>query len=122
MLKLIPAAPAPDYLNPNLKAGLSTVRIPVVQATADSLQGCGLLVDDPQQHQVEIVRWPSQGWRPVDVDSGNEGGTTVGTTPTAGRCSFPTSPALSWFPWPCRAMTSGHRTSNASGSRAARAC
>jgi hypothetical protein len=55
------------------------VRIPVVEATAQSLQGYGLLVDDPKAHRVEIVRWPAQGWRPVDIDSGNEGGTTQGT-------------------------------------------
>ena len=75
----IPPAPAPDYLNPNLPRGLATVRIPVVEATAQSLQGYGVLVHDPKAQAVEIVRWPSQGWRPVDVDSGNEGGTTRGT-------------------------------------------
>lgn len=74
-----PAAPAPDYLNPGLPAGLATVRIPVVEATAESLKGYGLLVSDPKAQAVEIVRWPALGWRPVDVDSGNEGGTTKGT-------------------------------------------
>jgi hypothetical protein len=28
--------------------------------------------------QVEIVRWRALGWRPVDDDSGDEGGTTKG--------------------------------------------
>ncbi|MEP6789786.1 MAG: ureidoglycolate lyase [Ramlibacter sp.] len=69
---------APDYLNPALPHGLATVRIPVVQATAESLRGYGLLVDDPKAQPIEIVRWPAQGWRPVDTDSGDEGGTTRG--------------------------------------------
>jgi Ureidoglycolate lyase len=69
---------AVDYLNPNLPAGLRRVRMPVVEATAASLSGYGLLVDDPQTVEIEIVRWPAQGWRPVDPDSGDEGGTTEG--------------------------------------------
>lgn len=72
-------APAPNYLDPGLPPGLSTVHIPVVEATSSSLRGYGVLVDDPASHSIEIVRWPAQGWRPVDVDSGNEGGTTTGT-------------------------------------------
>ena len=55
------------------------MRIPVVRATPQSLQGYGVLVDDPKAQNVEIVRWPAQGWRPVDIDSGDEGGTTTGT-------------------------------------------
>lgn len=70
---------APDYLNPGLPDGLRRTRIPVVEATAESLEGYGSLVDDPQETDVEIVRWPAQGWRSVDEDSGNEGGTTEGT-------------------------------------------
>jgi len=73
------AAPAPDYLNPNLPRGLAAVRIPVVDATPDSLRGYGVLVDDPATQKIEIVRWPAQGWRLVDEDSGNEGGVTTGT-------------------------------------------
>ena len=26
-----------------------------------------------------ITRWPAKGWRPVDTDSGDDGGTTEGT-------------------------------------------
>lgn len=70
--------PAPDYLNPALPAGLRRVRMPVVAATNASLAGYGQLIDDPYQHRIEIVRWPAQGWRPVDEDSGDEGGTTQG--------------------------------------------
>lgn len=69
---------APDYLNPALPAGLTRVRIPVINATSESVAPYGALVDDPHGFPVEIVRWPTQGWRPVDTDSGDEGGTTEG--------------------------------------------
>lgn len=67
-----------DYLNPNLPAGLRRVRMPVVEATPESLAGYGTLVDDPDDVRIEIVRWPAGGWRPVDPDTGDEGGTTEG--------------------------------------------
>jgi hypothetical protein len=71
-------APAPDYLDPKLPAGLRVVETPLVVATAENLAGYGELVRDPKTHRVEIVRWPAQGRRPVDRDSGDEGGTTEG--------------------------------------------
>jgi hypothetical protein len=52
--------------------------MPVVEATNAALEGYGLLVDDPKACKVEIVRWRAQGWRPVDADTGDEGGTTEG--------------------------------------------
>jgi hypothetical protein len=67
-----------DYMNPGLTAGLTQVSIPVVEATAESLKGYGVLVNDPESVEVEIVRWPALGWRPVDSDSGDEAGTTEG--------------------------------------------
>ncbi len=70
--------PAPDYLNPALPEGLARVRMPIVDATESTLAGYGYLVDDPEACAIEIVRWPAQGWRPVDDDSGDEGGTTEG--------------------------------------------
>ncbi|MFO1312584.1 MAG: ureidoglycolate hydrolase [Burkholderiales bacterium] len=70
--------PAPDYLNPGLPEGLRRVRMPVVDATDEALRGYGRLVDDPASCKIEIVRWPARGWRPVDEDSGDEGGTTRG--------------------------------------------
>ena len=69
---------APDYLNPAIPDGMRRVRIPVIDATDAALAGYGFLVDDPDACKIEIVRWPSQGWRPVDDDSGDEGGTTQG--------------------------------------------
>jgi Ureidoglycolate lyase len=68
-----------DYLNPDLPAGLARVTMPVVDATPAALQGYGFLVDDPAKCRIEIVRWPAQGSRPVDPDTGDEGGTTEGT-------------------------------------------
>jgi hypothetical protein len=67
-----------DYLNPALPAGLAHVTMRVVDATPASLQGYGELVDDPDRCAVEIVRWPQQGWRAVDVDTGDQGGTVEG--------------------------------------------
>ncbi|MEO6748287.1 MAG: ureidoglycolate lyase [Casimicrobiaceae bacterium] len=71
-------ASAPDYLNPALPARLRRVRMPVVEANDDTLRGYGFLVDDRARCKIEIVRWPAQGWRAVDDDSGDEGGTTQG--------------------------------------------
>lgn len=67
-----------DYLNPGIVAGLDRAKIPIVEATAESLQGYGLLISDPEEIEIEIVRWPAQGTRPIDEDSGDEGGTTEG--------------------------------------------
>ena len=70
---------APQYLfDAADKPSLPTVSVPLVVATAESLKGYGRLVDDPAQCEIEIVRWPAQGWRPVDPDSGDEGGVTEG--------------------------------------------
>ena len=69
---------APDYLNPAVPRGMRRVAMPVVDATNARLHGYGRLVDDPAGCAIEIVRWPAQGWRPVDTDSGDEGGTTRG--------------------------------------------
>jgi ureidoglycolate lyase len=51
---------------------------PAVIATAASLAGYGCLVDDPKSCSIEIVRWPAQGWRPIDHNSGDQGGATEG--------------------------------------------
>ena len=69
---------APNYLAPDVPSGLHRFELPVVKASAETLAGYGLLFNDPDEVQVEIVRWPAQGWRPVDPDSGDEGGTTEG--------------------------------------------
>ncbi len=51
---------------------------PLVEATDESLAGFGSLVDDPASFPIESVRWPAQGWRPVEANSGDQGGTTEG--------------------------------------------
>ena len=49
-------------------------------ANDESLKGFGQLVHgDHEDFQIEIVRWPATGTRPVDPDTGDEGGTTEGT-------------------------------------------
>ena len=73
-----PSATSRDYLHPEVPAGLARVVMPVVDATGEALQGYGRLVGDPQDCPIEIVRWPAQGSRPVDPDSGDQGGTTEG--------------------------------------------
>jgi hypothetical protein len=68
----------PDYLNPNLPEGLGRVKVPIIEATETSVKNYGFLVDNPAHFKIEISRWPAQGWRPVDSDSGDEGGTKEG--------------------------------------------
>jgi len=70
--------PPIDYLHPQLPAGLTRIRMPVVDATSDSLRGYGCLIGSPDECRVEIVRWPSQGSRPIDEDTGDQAGTTEG--------------------------------------------
>jgi hypothetical protein len=69
---------APNYLNPDLPAQLPRKALPVIEASKQALKGYGRLVEDPAHCEIEITRWPAQGWRPVDPDSGDEGGTTEG--------------------------------------------
>lgn len=68
----------PDYLNPNLPEGLGRVKVPIIEATETSVKNYGFLVDNLAHFKIEISRWPAQGWRPVDSDSGDEGGTKEG--------------------------------------------
>jgi ureidoglycolate lyase len=51
---------------------------PLVQATAESVKGYGHIVESPENFPIEIVRWPAQGWQPVDANSGDQGGTAEG--------------------------------------------
>jgi hypothetical protein len=71
-------APIFDFLNPKLPSALRVHHMPVVKASAQALEGYGLLVDDPDQCDVQIVRWPALGSRPVDEDTGDEAGTIKG--------------------------------------------
>ena len=69
---------AVDYLSPDVPAVLPWHHVPVIRATADNLAGYGCLVDNPDEFDIEIVRWPAQGWRSIDAGTGDEGGTVAG--------------------------------------------
>ena len=59
--------------------GLSAVcETPLVKASDEALAGYGRLVDDADSFPIEIVRWPASGWRPVDANSGDQGGVAEG--------------------------------------------
>ena len=66
-----------DYLNPKIPPGLKIVDVPLVRATDDSIQGYGEIART-KDHRIEIVPWPLQGHRKLDVGTGIEGGTTEG--------------------------------------------
>ena len=77
---MLTAATAPSYLfKAGEKPSLPLHEVPLVEAAPDSVAGYGRLVDDPDDCEIEIVRWPAQGWRPVDDGTGDEGGTVEGT-------------------------------------------
>lgn len=52
--------------------------LPLVVATDLRLRGYGCLIEDPAAFPIEIVRWPAQGWRPIDANSGDQGGVAEG--------------------------------------------
>ena len=56
--------------------------IPLIKATNESLKGYGYLIDSYENSDIEIVTWPKQGWREIDIGTGNEGGTTEGSFDT----------------------------------------
>ncbi len=70
---------APVYIfNPSDKPSLPLHDVPLIEATEESVEGYGKLVNDPDAFEIEITRWPAQGWRPVDEGTGDEGGTVEG--------------------------------------------
>ena len=90
---------------------------PLLAATAASLAGYGCLVDDPRTFPIEIVRWPAQGWRPIDANSGDQGGVVEGLfefcwkgeTLYARNNAVGDSDLFGWSNWPeeAAASTSG---------------
>jgi ureidoglycolate lyase len=88
---------------------------PLVAATPQSLDGYGALVDDPAAFPIEIVRWPAQGWRPVDEGSGDQGGVTEGLfefvwrgqTLYARNHAVGDSYLFGWSAWPEEAAAEG---------------
>jgi hypothetical protein len=70
---------APDYQNPNIPRDLRRIELIVTPGNVETLAGYGQLVhENPEAFQLEIVRWPAQGWRPVDPECGDQGGTSEG--------------------------------------------
>src|SRR5580704_16330511 len=88
---------------------------PLVQASNESLEGYGCLVESPETFPIEIVRWPAQGWRPVDANSGDQGGVTEGLFEFAwrGQTLFARNNAVGdsylfgWSSWPETATADG---------------
>jgi hypothetical protein len=71
---------APEYMfEASSKPSLPWHEVPLIRATDASLKGYGQLVTDPSQFEIEITRWPQQGWRPIDEGTGDEGGFVEGT-------------------------------------------
>ena len=61
------AMSAPEYIfEASTKPSLPWHEVPLIRATDTSVKGYGCLVDDPESFEIEIVRWPQQGWRPID--------------------------------------------------------
>ena len=96
--------------------GVRTIHeTPVVQATEASLAGFGALVADPHAFPIEIVRWPAGGWRPVDANSGDQGGVTEGIfefwwrgeTLYARNNAVGDSYVFAWSTWPDDAAADG---------------
>ena len=93
----------------------AVVDTPVVQADDKALEGYGRLVDDPHACPIEIVRWPAQGWRPVDANSGDQGGVTEGVfefwwrgeTLYARNNAVGDSYLFGWSAWPETAAREG---------------
>jgi ureidoglycolate lyase len=91
------------------------VETPLVEATADALAGYGCLVDEPETFPIEIVRWPAQGWRKIDENSGDQGGVTQGLfefwwkgeTLYARNNAVGDSYLFGWSNWPEAATNSG---------------
>ncbi len=69
----------PTYIfEANEKLSLPLHQVPLVIATEKTVEGYGCLVDDPEAFDIEIVRWPAQGSRPIDENTGDEGGFVEG--------------------------------------------
>ena len=88
---------------------------PLVIASAATLEGYGCLVEDPQSFPIEIVRWPAQGWRAIDPNSGDQGGVVEGLfefcwkgeTLYARNNAVGDSYLFGWSNWPEEATAEG---------------
>ncbi len=88
---------------------------PLRAANADALKGYGCLVRDPKSFPIEIVTWPAQGRRPIDANSGNQGGIAEGIfefswrgdTLYARNNAVGDSYLFGWSTWPEQATAAG---------------
>ncbi len=88
---------------------------PLRAATAEALEGYGCLVEDPQSFAIEIVPWPAQGRRPIDANTGNQGGIAEGIfefswqgeTLYARNNAVGDSYLFGWSEWPEQATAHG---------------
>ena len=88
---------------------------PLIAASDESLKGYGCLVETPTTFPIEIVRWPAQGWRSIDDNSGDQGGVTEGIfefwwrgeTLYAHNNAVGDSYLFAWSTWPEGARTDG---------------
>ena len=70
----------PEYLfDAAEKPDLPLYNVPLIVATEETVDGYGSMINHPDDHDIEIVQWPAQGWRSVDDDNGNEAGWVEGT-------------------------------------------
>jgi ureidoglycolate lyase len=91
---------------------------PLVLATEASLEGYGRLVHEPKSFPIEITPWPAQGWRPVDKNTGDQGGVTEGIfeawwdgeTLYARNNAVNDSYLFGWSTWPEEAAAKGPTT------------
>jgi ureidoglycolate lyase len=87
----------------------------VIAASEATLEGYGRLVEKPETFPIEIVRWPAQGWRPIDENSGDQGGVTEGIfefwwkgeTLFARNNAVGDSYLFAWSNWPEEAAIDG---------------
>ncbi|HEY1491282.1 MAG TPA: ureidoglycolate lyase [Steroidobacteraceae bacterium] len=88
---------------------------PLVAASAAALKGYGCLVEDPESFAIEIVPWPAQGRRPIDANTGNQGGIAEGIfefswqgeTLYARNNAVGDSYLFGWSDWPEQATARG---------------
>ena len=66
------------FRNPTLKNNLKILDVPLIEATGENIKAYGKLINNKDDCKVEIVPWPTKGWRKLDPGTGDEGGTVEG--------------------------------------------
>jgi ureidoglycolate lyase len=110
-----------DRINPAEIAYVPTTGVrkihetPLIVADADTIKPYGRLVHEPKSFPIEIVRWPAQGRRPIDKNSGDQGGVTEGIFQSwwSGETLYARNDAVGdsylfgWSNWPEEAAVDG---------------